>query len=674
MTKSIFKLPDAGSIKCFDRQGREITVKPGDELWGQNGCFTVNPMSFAKRGKTGKSLADAASWEEGLRTVADNNTGLVWEIKSPRKGDVNYCLDRYTWKEAQEKYIKALNKAAYGGFSDWRLPNKDELRSIIDYGRTNPAVDPRYFPNTQSDFYWTSVPYNMQKPFVWGIFFGLGSGICYAPSSRRFVRAVRGGTAKLFGVQAPSRFTDNGDGTVTDSLTGLMWQKGENERMDWYAALKSCRAMRLAGHDDWRLPNLKELNTILNLDYTGGWWYFKDFFPADGLKPPLLHYFSSTPYEGIYVWVTNFCFGYDGYYASKTAQLLFRAVRNVNEPAQEARTVFSFPDSGQKSCYDENGALIRAPKRGERYYGQDGSYRINPLSFTKLADGAQPLADTAAWKGGWRMVRDNNTGLIWELKSPEKTDHNYKGCAYTWEDAFSFVKGLNTRGYGGFRDWRLPNREELRTIVDYNGQIPAIDWKFFPDCLPAFYWGDTENKKEPVFAWGVYFAYGCAICYLKHFYYPVRAVRGGASAGFGGIDRPAFRDNGDGTVTDELTGLMWKKDESPNLNWEEALRYCAGLDWGGHKDWRLPTVRELGSIVDLSFKDKVWYFKEFFPGTQISPLGFYWSSTTYGDTFGWGCNFQFAYDGYYAGKKEGRYPFRPVRSCKGRGFNGVSSL
>jgi hypothetical protein len=422
--------------------------------------------------------------------------------------------------------------------------------------------------------------------------------------------------------------------------------------------------MSLAGYSDWRMPNLKELNTILNLNYTGGWWYYKDFFPAEGLKPPLLHYFSSTPYEGIYVWVTNFCFGYDGYYASKNAKLLFRGVRNVNPPAAKAAPVFKFPDSGQKRCYDENGTIIAVPKKGQRYYGQDGSYVINPFSFTKLAEGAKALDDKATYKSGLRMVRDNNTGLIWEIKSVNAGEVNYIGNSYTWEDAQAYTKELNKCGFGGFRDWRLPNREELRTIVDYNGQIPATDWKFFPECLPAFYWANTENKKEPIFAWGVYFAYGCAIFYLKSFYYPVRAVRGGYNRGFGDPGSYAFQDNSNGTVTDLNTGLMWMKEETPELNWEESMKYCQELNLAGYKDWRLPTIRELGTLLDTSFKDGAWFFKQYFPGTKLAPLGFYWSATTYGDTFGWGCNFQLGYDGYYAGKKEGKYPFRPVRNAR----------
>ncbi|MDD5654370.1 MAG: DUF1566 domain-containing protein [Candidatus Omnitrophica bacterium] len=660
----VFTFPDAGAIKCFDREGREINPRPQDELWGQNGCFTVNPMSFVKLGKNGKALPERAHWEDGHRITLDNNTGVMWEVKSPEKGDVNYCEDRYNWKDAQDKYIKALNQKKYAGFSDWRLPNKDELRSIVDYGRTNPAVDTCYFPNCKSDLYWTAVPYNMQKPFIWGIFMGLGSGICYTPLSERYVYAVRGGSSTIFGKVDTSRFKDNGDGTVSDSLTGLMWQKDENERMDWYSALKACKEMRVGDYSDWRVPNIKELNTILNLDHTDGWWYYKNFFPANGLKPPLLHYFSSTPYEGIYVWVTNFCFGYDGYYASKTAKLLFRGVRNINAPAPKKTGLFKFPDSGMRKCYDDEGSIIPAPKKGARFYGQDGSYAINPISFTKLGDGAEVLDDKAARERGFSLLKDNNTGLIWEIKSSCQNELNFQGNKYTWDEANDFIVQLNKRGYGGFSDWRLPNREELRSIVDYNGNIPAADKKYFPDILPEFYWSGDINKKEPIFAWGIYFAYGCAICYLRNFSYCVRAVRAGYSRDFGSLERYNFKDNGDGTVSDLNTGLMWQKDESPNLNWEEALKYCQELSLAGHKDWRLPTIRELPTILDLSFKDGAWFFKEFFPNTQTAPLGFYWASTTYGDTFGWGENFQFGYDGYYAGKKEGRYPFRPVRFIK----------
>ena len=86
-----------------------------------------------------------------------------------------------------------------------------------------------------------------------------------------------------------------------------------------------------------------------------------------------------------------------------------------------------------------------------------------------------------------------------------------------------------------------------------------------------------------------------------------------------------FTDNGDGTVTDNTTGLMWQKqDDGVRRTWDQALEYCKGLSLGGHSDWRLPTVKELQSIVDYA-KHNPAIDTMFFPDTKASV---YWSSTT----------------------------------------------
>ena len=661
-TSQRFNLPDTGQIRCYDEAGNEIDCpQPGEDFYGQNGCFIINPFSYTKLGKRGEKLSDHATWDDGYRMLLDNHTGLMWEVKSPHSDDVNFCNDEYSWQDAQEAYISKLNAQHYGGCNDWRLPNKDELRSIVDYSRSNPAVDEWYFPNCQVAFYWCSITYEMQRYFGWGIFFGLGSGIAYGKSNLHHVRAVRGGYSKTFGQPDQWRFKDNGDGTITDSCTGLMWQKGENERMSWFEAIRDCENMRLAGYSDWRLPNIKELNTILNLTYEDGWWYHKDAFPAEGLEPPLLHYFSSTTYETTYVWVTNFCFGYDGYYANKNAKLLFRAVRSIT-PTKNITVPFKLPDSGQVTCYDDEGNQIPA-RQGEEFYGQDGCYHIHPLSFTKLRENGNALEEAATWEQGYRMVKDNHTGLIWEVKSPDPGDVNFKEDTYIWQDVQEvYIANMNKQNYGGFGDWRLPNREELRSMVNYDGDIPAAERTYFPHCLPTFYWSTDSYGSNPAFKWGIYFAYGCAICYSKNNLYHVRAVRSGYHKAFGDSALYAFEDNGDGTITDLNTGLMWRKDESPEMNWEDALHYCETLSLARYSDWRLPHIKELATLLDLSCKDSTWFHKTFFPNVKTLPLGFYWASTTHGDSFGWGINFQFGYDGYYAGKKHGCYPFRPVRS------------
>ena len=91
---------------------------------------------------------------------------------------------------------------------------------------------------------------------------------------------------------------------------------------------------------------------------------------------------------------------------------------------------------------------------------------------------------------------------------------------------------------------------------------------------------------------------------------------------------PRFTDNGNGTVTDNLTGLMWTKDANPvgnSMTWQQALDYVKTLNTGGHTDWRLPNVNELNSLVDYSSSIPALPLGH--PFTNVRYF-FYWSSTT----------------------------------------------
>ena len=83
MATTIFKLPDSGQLHCYDRHGHETLPSPGDPLYGQDGCFRVNPLAFAKLDGEGREMPDVATWQDGLRMIFDRNTGLTWEVKSP---------------------------------------------------------------------------------------------------------------------------------------------------------------------------------------------------------------------------------------------------------------------------------------------------------------------------------------------------------------------------------------------------------------------------------------------------------------------------------------------------------------------------------------------------------------------------------------------------------------
>ncbi len=87
----------------------------------------------------------------------------------------------------------------------------------------------------------------------------------------------------------------------------------------------------------------------------------------------------------------------------------------------------------------------------------------------------------------------------------------------------------------------------------------------------------------------------------------------------------ALTANGNGTVTDSNSGLIWQQAEvTPTLTWEGALNYCEALALGGQTDWRLPNIKEIRSLADITHITPA-IDTTYFPGAQAAR---YWSSTT----------------------------------------------
>lgn len=222
----------------------------------------------------------------------------------------------------------------------------------------------------------------------------------------------------------------------------------------------------------------------------------------------------------------------------------------------------------------------------------------NPRSYTDLGNG---------------IVRDNVTGLMWQqATAPGITDG-----AHTWQEAADYCAALTL---GDYTDWRLPTLPELTTLVD-NGIAspgPTIDTMYFPDAAASAYWSATANATGTAYAWFVKFDYGTVSYGSKTgAAYYVRAVRGEISGS-------SFTDNGDGTVADSVTGLVWEQATGLTAStWEQAQAYCQSLTLGEQRDWRLPTRNELQTIVDYSRSDPA-ASTDFFPDTVSSN---YWCST-----------------------------------------------
>lgn len=113
--------------------------------------------------------------------VLDTRTGLIWSVA--------YASDeRLVHAEA----LTAAAAVTLGGCTDWRLPTVQELLSLVDYERVDPAIDTDAFPGTRSAWHWSSTPVAGAPGYAWDVHFGDGSSYWHDRSDDGFVRAVCG--------------------------------------------------------------------------------------------------------------------------------------------------------------------------------------------------------------------------------------------------------------------------------------------------------------------------------------------------------------------------------------------------------------------------------------------------------------------------------------------------
>jgi hypothetical protein len=311
-------------------------------------------------------------------------------------------------------------------------------------------------------------------------------------------------------------------------------------------------------------------------------------------------------------------------------------------------------------------------------------------------------------------VRDNLTGLIW-LKDAncrvfydgDVSDPDWN--ARLWDQALEAANKLQS-GYCGLTDgsvagnWRLPNASELQSLVDYAFSGPALpntwgtgQWtegKPFSDVQPLMYWSSTSLISGYAHWVQLEFGFDMAVqtTFLSAFVWPVRGggtttspapvPKTGQKATYGERDdgklrkgvawpKPRFMDNGNGTVTDNLTGLIWLQNAScdrfwaadaigqNSRDWNDALvaanrlgnGYCGLTDGSRVSDWRLPNIKELRSLIHNGFMNLTlpntagtgqWKQGDPFLGVTRN---FYWSSTSSASdlTEAWFVDFQYGH-------------------------------
>ena len=248
----------------------------------------------------------------------------------------------------------------------------------------------------------------------------------------------------------------------------------------------------------------------------------------------------------------------------------------------------SWPDAYTAACWTDAGAGA-CPRAGDDYYGQDGTYRISVPSYALSQD----------------SLTDSVTGLVWQ-QSPETTER-------TQAEAAAYCSDLSLAGYD---DWRLPSRLELVSLLDV-GRTPAL-----PPDVPSrpigAHWSSTPAATTP----GSYFIvnnlYGLWSVAQSSINAATRCVRGAVLDG--------SLQAGADTVTDSMTGLEWQRSalDATAVTWKEALDYCESLSFASRSDWRLPSIKELSTLVDES-DDTPPAIDESALGSN--PAAYYWSST-----------------------------------------------
>ncbi len=272
-----------------DRGELSAAPRPGERFYGQDACHRGRRFSYR---------------DNGDGTVSDLVTGLTWQ-KTPE-------MERLpTFREA----VAGAAKLRLAGHGDWRLPTVKELYSLMDFNGCVHRRDPVAYLDTRvfafrfgredrgerliDVQYWSATEYAGTTmggaPTVFGVNFAdgrikgyprdLGPG---GRTARHFVRYVRGNPR--YGL---NRFVDNRDGTISDLASGLMWARDDSGKaMDWEQALAWCERLKLAGHDDWRLPDAKELQSLV--DYTRA----PDARDARRRGPAIDPLFGTTDAEG----------------------------------------------------------------------------------------------------------------------------------------------------------------------------------------------------------------------------------------------------------------------------------------------------------------------------------------------------------------------------------------
>lgn len=279
---------------------------------------TGQTLSYDANGNivTDGSLKDDGYYQAGVvrsysrsgDIVIDNATGIQWQDDAgffkPWVTQQNFDAGNFddTSGNTAATYCSELG---LGTHTDWRLPSIEELETLVDNGNLHPAFTKGVFQNSFWGNYWSSTTLVSNTAVAWSMYFDVGfSHHQKDKNNTGYIRCVRGEQLET------SNLSRSGE-IVSDNASGLQWQDDSAVRggqNSWAEAISYCEKLTLGDYRDWRLPNKKELLSIVDyslhdpaLDTT----VFLNISPYDFRYPSSTTYASSTDD----VWFVNFSTG-----------------------------------------------------------------------------------------------------------------------------------------------------------------------------------------------------------------------------------------------------------------------------------------------------------------------------------------------------------------------------
>jgi Protein of unknown function (DUF1566) len=294
------------------------------------------------------------------------------------------------------------------------------------------------------------------------------------------------------------------DEVVLDINTGLIWTKNASLSdfpMTWNEALtfiKELNHSELYGYDDWKLPNRRELFSLISHEAIN---------PSLPYGHPFVNVFTG------YYWTSTSCtrLPNQAWYIHLGGARVFKGMKYGSYMVWPARVADRLNNqvqvfkTGQIYCYDENGNIVDCHNTG-----QDGEFQSGLQSN-------QPRFIENTY-----TIYDSATNLTW-LKSA-----NHYNDMLDWNSAFDLIEKMNREHKYGYDDWRLPSIVELESLTDLNQHSPALPVDHLFVNVQEFYWSSTTSMYDINYAWVLYVkdgAVGVGYKPISEFYlWPVRGT------------------------------------------------------------------------------------------------------------------------------------------------------